>query len=251
MAEQENQENNTPAPPEYSESEKKAMEQGWVPKDQWTGEGKWRDAESFLDRGELFSKIDAQNRKLKNTEAALVALQQHYSKVQETEYKRALETLRKQKKEAIVDNDPDEIVRIDEEIADLKAKATPAPVPQAPAGPHPAFIAWEARNPWYNTDSKKRAYADEIGVQLAGQGKSPYEVLMDVTEAVNKKFATNPRRESAGAVEGGGSSGGGGKSGGHVELTELETQIMKKLVGNGTLTKDQYLADIRKQRERQ
>lgn len=239
-----------PNTPQYSESETKAMEQGWVPKDQWTGEGKWRDADSFLDRGELFSKIDAQNRKLKTTEQALVALQQHYGKVQETEYKRALKTLQDQKKEAIIENNPDEIVRLDDEIADLKAvKTAPAPV-QQPSGPHPAFVAWEARNPWYNADPKRRAYADEVGVQLAQQGKSPFEVLMDVTDAVNKKFATNPMRDKTSGVEGGGSAPTG-KSNSHVELSETETQIMKKLVGSGTLTKDQYIADIRKQRERQ
>lgn len=236
--------------PEYSESEKTAMAQGWVPKDQWTGEGKWRDAESFLDRGELFAKIDAQNRKLKTTEQALTALQVHYGKVQETEYKRALEDLKKQKKEAIIDNDPDEIVRLDEEMADLKAAQRPAPQVQAPAGPHPAFAAWEARNPWYNTDPAKRKFADEVGVQLAGTGRSPFEVLMDVTDAVNKKFASNPRREAPGSVEGG-SSGTGKGSNTHVELSDTETQIMKKLVSSGTLTKEQYMADIRKQREKQ
>jgi hypothetical protein len=50
---------------EYSDTEKKAMAQGWVPEDQYEGTGKWRSAEEFLDRGELFAKIDEQNRATK------------------------------------------------------------------------------------------------------------------------------------------------------------------------------------------
>lgn len=243
------QDNNTPAAPEYSPTEKQAMEQGWVPKDQWSGEGKWRDAESFLDRGELFGKIDTLNRKYKNTEAALVALQGHYAKVQETEYKRALEDLRKQKKEAIVDNDPDEIVRIDEEMLNLKAaQAQPTPQVHVPQ-PNPVFEQWLSRNQWYNSDPAKRKFADELGNQMAGSGKSAFEVLMDVSDAVSKKFASNPNREKPGAVEGGSAPGGKGNS--HVELSEVEAQVMKKLVGTGVLTKEQYISDIRKQREKQ
>ena len=35
-----------------------------------------------------------------------------------------------------------------------------------------------------------------------------------------------------------------------IELTEFESTIMKKLVGQGVLTKEQYMKDIAAQRER-
>lgn len=256
MAEQENSapEGEKGDAPQYTESETRAMEQGWVPKEQWTGEGKWRDAESFLDRGELFGKIDAQNRKLKSTEQALAAMQQHYAKVAETEYKRALETLQKQKKEALIDNDVDTIVKLDDEIADLKMakQSAPPPAQAVAAEPNPEFVAWENKNTWYRDSGPMRAYADRLGQDLAAQGKSPSEILREVSAAVRKDFPTkfsNPNRDRPSGVEGADTPRKASNS--HVELSETEAQIMKKLVGQGVLTKDQYLADIRKQRERQ
>ncbi len=250
MAEQDN----TGSAPEFTETENKAREQGWVPKDEWTGDGKWRDAEAFLDRGELFGKIDAQNREIKSTRQALQALQQHYSKVSETEYKRALETLKKEKKEALLDNDADGVLEADEKIAALREGVRQAPVQQSQTSnePHPEFVAWLNKNSWYSSSSVMAAAADQLGRELAGQGKSPAEVLRDVEREIRKEFAhkfTNPNREKPGAVEGGGGSGGGKNE--RIQLSEVEEQVMKKLVGSGVLTKDQYIADIRKQRERQ
>lgn len=248
------EESGSNAAPEFTETENRAREQGWVPKDEWTGEGKWRDAEAFLDRGELFGKIDAQNREIKSTRQALQALQQHYAKVSETEYKRALETLKKEKKEALLENDADGVLEADEKIAALREGVRQAPVQQAaPAGPHPEFVTWLTKNPWYQSNTVMAAAADQLGRELAAQGKSPAEVLRDVEREIRKEFAhkfTNPARDKPGAVEGGGSTGSGGK-GERVQLSEVEEQVMKKLVGNGVLTKEQYLADIRKQRERQ
>lgn len=240
--------------PQYTESEARAMEQGWVPKDQWSGEGKWRDAESFLDRGELFGKIDAQNRKLKSTEQALHALQQHYAKVADTEYKRALETLQNKKKAAILDQDPDAIVQLDDEIADLKLvkQSAPAPVQQAAPEPSPEFVAWEQKNSWYRDSGPMRAYADRLGIELSNQGKSPSEILRAVSDTVRKEFPNkfvNPNRDRAASVESGDTPRKAAS--GHVELSEQEAQIMKKLVGQGVLTKEQYIQDIRKQREKQ
>lgn len=249
------QENTSGGAPEFTETENKAREQGWVPKDEWTGDGKWRDAEAFLDRGELFGKIDAQNREIKSTRQALQALQQHYSKVSETEYKRALETLKKEKKEALLEGDADGVMDADEKIAQLRENVRQAPAQQQQVDntPHPEFQAWLNKNGWYESNSVMRAAADQLGRDLAGPGKSPSEVLRDVEREIRKEFAhkfNNPNREKAPAVEGGGNTGGS-KSGERVQLSEVEEQVMKKLVGSGVLTKDQYIADIRKQRERQ
>lgn len=251
MAEQENTETGTP---EYTETEQKALEQGWVPKEDWSGEGKWRDAESFLDRGELFGKIDAQNREIKSTRQALQALQQHYAKMSEVEYKRALETLKKEKKEALLENDADAVLDADEKIAALREGVRQAPVQQVVDNtPHPEFQAWVNKNSWYTSSTVMAAAADQLGRELAAQGKSPSEVLREVEKEIKKEFAhkfTNPNRDKAGAVEGTSSSGGGGRAE-RVQLTEVEEQVMKKLVGAGVLTKEAYIADIRKQRERQ
>lgn len=244
---------------EFSKTEQAALEQGWVPKEDFKGdEHKWVDAGEFLRRGELFSKIDSQNREIKETKKTLAALEQHYLKVKETEYKRALADLKKQKKEALIENDVEAVLDVDEKIEELReeqiAEARQAAVQhqqQQASQPHPEFVAWTAKNGWYQTNRTMRVFADAHGVELREQGVSPSEVLRLVTEEVKKKFPDkfyNPKREEASSVEGGGSKGT--KSTGKVELSEVETTIMKKLVGQGVLTKEQYIADIRAQRER-
>jgi len=99
-------EGNAPAPenntPTLTAAEEKAMEQGWVPQDQWEGDPEqWRPAKEFLDRGELFKKIEDQNRTIKEFKRALDDLKGHHSKTREVEYARALEALKMQKQSAI------------------------------------------------------------------------------------------------------------------------------------------------------
>ena len=69
-----------------------AREQGWVPKEEYQGDPeKWRGAKEFVERGELFGKIDSMGKELKETRKALKMLQEHHSHVQEAEYKRAVD----------------------------------------------------------------------------------------------------------------------------------------------------------------
>ena len=46
-------------PKQYTAVEQRALDQGWVPQDEWQGDpDDWRPAKEFIDRGELFRKID-------------------------------------------------------------------------------------------------------------------------------------------------------------------------------------------------
>lgn len=237
--------------------EDRARAQGWVPKDEWQGSGKWRDADEFVERGELFGKIDSQGRALKQTREALQELQKHYQKVAETEYNRAVKDLRAQKKTALEEGDAERVLELEEEIDQLrdnKPAAKPAQVQQQGAELHPEFVNWVQTNQWYAGATPKhsamRAWADSRGAELASQGLAPADVLKRVASEVRVEFAgnfTNTNRSRPNAVEGGGAPGnkGGSKS---FELTEDESRVMKKLVNMGALTKDQYIADIKKQR---
>ena len=203
--------------------EDRARAQGWVPKEEWQGTSKWRDADEFVERGELFGKIDAQGRALKQTKDALSELTKHYQKVAETEYQRALKPVAKQ------------------------AAAEPSQL-------HPEFVQWVQTNQWYAGSTPKhaamRAWADTRGNELAAQGIAPADVLKRVAQEARVEFAgnfTNPNRQRASAVEGGGAPGTKVSSG-RFELSEVEQTIMKKLVGAGALTKEEYIADIKKQR---
>ena len=75
--------------------EDQAREQGWKPKEEFEGDPeKWRPAKEFVERGELFNKIDSMGKELKETRKALKMLQEHHAKVKEIEFKRAVEELK-------------------------------------------------------------------------------------------------------------------------------------------------------------
>jgi hypothetical protein len=240
--------------PEYSDNEKKAMAQGWVPEDQYEGTGKWRSAEEFLDRGELFSKIDEQNRKLRATEATLDALKKHHKRTAEIEYKRALTALKAEKKEALDVGDTERVVDIDEQIAETKAEAAKAiaQMDHAPAQaePNPQFMVWVNKNPWYQNDRAMKIYADTVGDELAAKGmRDPTEILLEVERRTKKEFAhkfNNPNRGKPGAVEGGGRKGSQKQD--TFQLTPEETQVMNKFVRHGVMTREEYIAEAKAQR---
>ena len=249
---------NKSAPIEFNATEKTALDQGWVPKDDFSGEEhKWVEAGEFLRRGELFNKIDSQKRELKETKKIVQALEQHYLQVKETEYKRALADLKKQKKDALIENDVEAVLDVDDKIEELKdeqlkqARAQ-ASATQQDSPPHPEFVSWASKNSWYQTDKAMTAYADAFGNDLQAAGKSPSEVLRLVCEEVRKKFTDkfyNPNREKSSSVEGG-TTQKSGNSSNKIVLSEFEESVMKKLVGQGVLTKEQYLNDIKSQREK-
>ena len=238
--------------PQYTEAEQRALAQGWVPQDQYQGNGKWRPAEEFLDRGELFAKIDEQNRRLKATESTQVELKRHLERVRKTEYQRALDTLRAEKKSALVDGDAEAVVQIDDRIAELREEQKQAeqqPIVQVQEGPNPAFVVWLNRNQWYTQDRAMKVYADNIAEELAIKGLSPVQLLVEVEKHTRKEFAhkfQNPNRSKPGSVEVGGSKGATKND--NFELSDAEKQVMNKFVRAGVMTKEEYIADIKAER---
>jgi len=239
---------------EYSQTELKAIEQGWVPKDQFIGEeDSFVDAKEFLKRGELFDKIDKQSRELKAVKKALDSMKEHYSKVEEASYQRALKELKESQKEALQNGDLDKFHEIGDQIDEAKRQAeinkTIASrdfTPEAP--PAPEFVAWTNRNPWYNSHKYMRDFADELGVTLYNQGVPKTEVLKRVEEEVRKEFPNkfiNPNKENAPNVQ---SSKGQGttRKAGDFEMTDEERRVMNSFIQSGALTKDEYIRDLKK-----
>lgn len=243
--------------PKFNEIEQRALEQGWRPESEYDGPGKWRDAEEFLDRGELFHKIEEQKKHAKQLEFTVQELKKHYKGIRETEYRRALNALKLQKREAMDEGDNGRVVEIDEQIAATKVEAGQAlrqldqPVANVDnTSTHPAFLIWQNRNSWYASKPAMRAYADEIGTQLAMRGmNNPVEILQEVERRVRKEFSnefTNPNRDKPGSVEGSGNRSG--RKADSFELTADERKVMNRFVKQGVLTEAEYIRDIKEQR---
>lgn len=242
--------------PVLSDVEQRATELGWVPKEEYTGDPqRWKSAEVFLALDEPIKRIESQSKELKAVRKALEAMQEHYSKVRETEYTRAIKDLKNARKQALVDGDIDKFEALEDQIDSFKEQAKeikqtaqisiePEPVV------NPEFQSWINKNPWYESYKHMAAFADDVGMKLHAQGVSRNEILRRVEEEVRKEFPNkfrNPNRDSAPAVEGNSSKRGSGvKDSGEFELTDQERNIMNTLVRSGTMTKEKYIADLRK-----
>jgi hypothetical protein len=255
-----NLENQTPVDaPQLSEVESRAHEQGWVPQDQWTGDpDQWRPAKEFLDRGELFKKIDEQKRELKQLKHAMEEFGKHHAKVREVEFQRALNTLKAQKKAALEDGDHDAVVELDDRIAETKEAAKEAaaeaarPAPQQ-TEPNEAFVRWQTRNPWYGSNRAMKGAADEIARDMVMKGEQdPMVILAAVDREIRKEFPEkfeNPNRQKAGAVEG--STKRSSTREDSSDMSDAERQIMNKILRvTPGLTKEQYLKEFKEYSKR-
>jgi hypothetical protein len=239
---------------ELSPTELQASESGWVPKDQYKGEEhKWVDAGEFLRRGELFKKIEDQSKQLKDVRSALNEMKKLHGQVREVEYKRALDALREQKKQALVDGDADAVIAAEERIdlvkEHVKQLQNEAPAVADSGTDHPEFVAWVDQNSWYKSSTPMKAFADALGAELAGAGNSPSEVLKKVAAEVRKEFPNkfrNPNQDKPGAVES--SRGSGTSSSAKFALTDEERRIMNTFVRTGALTEKEYIESLKKVR---
>jgi len=243
-------------PAELSPVEIQAKEAGWVPKDEYQGEEhKWVDAGEFLRRGELFKKIEDQSKQLKDVRSALNEMKKLHSQVREVEYKRALETLRAQKKAALEDGDAEAVIAADERIDLVKEQvkqlqSQPADVQNNSGAEHPEFVAWTEQNSWYKTSAPMKAFADALGQDLARAGNSPSEVLRKVAAEVRKEFPqrfNNPNKDKAGAVEG--SKSTGTSRGSSFTLSDDERRVMNTFIRQGVFkTEKEYIDELKKVR---
>ncbi len=247
---------NTDVQVEPTANETEARASGWVPKEEYNGdENKWVDADEFVRRGPLFKKIDGQQRELKEVRKALDQLKNHHNSVKENAYKDALASLKAEKRNAFTEGDPDKIIQIDERIDLVKEQQRQFSQERAQEVNnavreeiHPDFAVWTERNPWYNTSRPMRAFADALGIELRATGLTPQEVLKKVELQVKEEFPTkfrNPNRDKASPVEG--TSKGSGKPT-NDGLSDMERNVMERFVRQNVMTREQYIAEIKKSR---
>src|SRR3990167_11561588 len=245
---------------EISPVETEARDQGWVSKDEWVESGKsaddWRPAKEFVDRGELFKSIHTTKRELKQTQAQLSALERHHQYVFERAKKTALDELKRDRRQAMIEQDPEAVEAIEEQIEETQKqfeveKAQLAGAQQAAnPTPPPEFESWKNKNNWYESDEDMHDYADATGLIYIQRNPSakPAEVLRHVDTKMKKQFpdkfetkkvAPYPTASSDKTLR-------ANKKTDSFELDEMEKEIMKTVVATGALTKEQYIAELKK-----
>ena len=209
-----------PAEVGLSSAEDKALDKGWRPEDEWTGEpDQWRPAKEFLDRGELMDRISDQTRQLRGqkdelakVQTALKEMGTHNTKIAEKEYDKAMRDLKSLKVQALEIDDYERIVDVDEQIQDLKETKKEAVAVEEKKAPemHPDIESWMADNQWYGRDVVMRGAADSISQEYMnmnpGSMDSPKEVLKYVEQVMREEFphkfeGTTQRRRPAATSE--------------------------------------------------
>jgi len=264
MADQDqNVDQNTPTEdtktPEYTEIEQQAIEQGWRPKDEYNGDPhKWVSADIFVARAPLFEHIEAQKKELKKLREGLTVMASHNAKVEEAGYKRAMAELRQLKKEALLENDADAVIDIDDKIDAMRAQQTHsvntkvAEAMKESEVINPEFSSWVNRNNWYVNDIVMKAAADALGAKLASEGMTPSAVLSEVEKTIRKRFPDsfeNPNRAKASAVEAPRGKGAAPVGKQKYDLTDDERTAMRAIVRTGIITEEKYIADLKKIKE--
>lgn len=238
---------------ELSEVELKAMKMGWRPKEDFDDDEDFVDAEEFIKRKPLFDANSRLKSELKDVKKALRELANFQLKIREDERKSVLTELRSQKKQALEEGDAQKLIEIDEQIADVRAEEIAQKnQPAVRQNPHPNFVSWVEKNNWYAQDSELRAEADFIGTSYAAShpGIDPEEVLKVVASRIKKMYPEkfqNPNRSRPSAVEGtSGPRTGGKKEVDSFELTEEERKVMNAFVRTKVMTKEEYIAELKK-----
>lgn len=245
-------ENKTPVENPY---ESQAREQGWRPKEEFEGDpAKWRDPKEFVERGELFKKIDTMGKELKETRRALQMLKEHHNKVKEVEYSKAVNELKQLQKKHLEEGNSDGYLETTELLTDLKAEQKAREVVQevTPTQPDPRFVSWVTDNKWYNSDPEMRQFADAVGMGYAQTNRnlSPEEVLAYVTKEVKERFKdkfVNPNRTKSTLV-GSSNTSAGTSTKNDIELTDDERRVMNTFIRTGVLTKEEYISEIKRMR---
>lgn len=204
--------------PEQIETE--ARKQGWKPESEWKGEPPPRgfvDADEFLAAGDkslplVTKERDELKERLEKTESKLSKMSQQVSRFTDftnkalnkarQERDAALNELRRQKAQAISDNDGDTVLEVEEKIAQLEREPLDDPAPP------PEVEEWATENEWYEKDPDMRDLANGISLRLREErpdlsGPAHLdELTRRVRKAMPHKFE-NPKRETGDGVEGG------------------------------------------------
>lgn len=186
--------------PKFTETELKAAEEGWVPKDQWKGpEDEWVPAKAFLKYGQVESELKRTRSESTQKEKVIKTMKDYYLNVKEDAKKEIVDTLKRHKKEALKQENYEEVAKIDAQLDELtdnldrKLKQHDEKLKlldETPKGPPPEFYSWNKQNSWYvlgqTTGLTKEA--DTLAIAYAQQNpSSSYEdMLAYVGEAIKK-----------------------------------------------------------------
>lgn len=189
--------------PQFTEIEKIALEQGWRPKEEWTGDPEdWRDARAYVDRGEMIGKLKTTNAEIKELKQMLAYMSEHNKKVYVSGYQKAIADLKAQRIAALKDENFEAVAAIEEAIDQHKdAMQQVQRQPTVNTGESVQTkkeleAEWMAKNGWYKTEATMRHWANGMAIDYkrVNPGADDAEIYEFLTKEVRKEFPHKFRR---------------------------------------------------------
>ncbi len=245
-------------PGEQAEVENRARATGWISKEEFDADPnnqgkKWRPADEYLERGELFNTLKSLRTELGSMKKDFNLLSQHHKEMADVEYKRALATLKAQRAEAAEEGDTKTVVDISDQIDELKANREQQQLIQSQQPQvDPLYFKWVEDNPKYLSDPEFKAYADSLAHSFLTQnpGRPFAELLAYVNPKIKERYSPAMQKPAVPAVESG-TNGSAVKKGSKftkADLTDEEREVMRVFVQRKVLTEQQYIDEIAKKR---
>lgn len=233
-----------------AEAEAKARETGWKPLEEWQGDPrKWVPAEAWVANQPLVDQLRASRREIREKNKAIEAAQQHYARVHEAAYQRAMQELTAQKDQAIVEQDRDRVYEIERQMAQVNAERAKAPVLTPVVDP--AYTQFAIDHPEIKADPQMAQFAIAYEKSLAEYEPDIDKRLDETLAAVRVRFPDrfkNQRRQAPAMVEGtatgAAAASNAPKKFSEADLSPMERSEMQRLVRAGVLTQADYLRDI-------
>ena len=188
-AQQEDQLENQPNEAEALEAEARASR--WKPKEEWRGpEEAWVDAKTWVEtQRKLKPLVELNNKNLKNelnklrqelqdAKLTISEFGQLYGKMTEAAYKRAIEEVKGQLREARKEDDPDRVDALQEQIDNLKEASKNIQIPKVRESNSSAGLQvlneWASENTWWNEKTNPRLYFAADGIAKALSNEKPH-----------------------------------------------------------------------------
>lgn len=252
---------------ELSVDEQKAMQHGWVPKEQWDGNPEeWIPAKVFNMRGDFFSRIAKDKKEISELRQTVDHLVDHSRKAYDAGYKQGLAELRAERREALEAGDVERVEQLEDKIDEFKEEHAAKKqefeqkVTKQQAQENPVFDTWHVENDWYMADVTLTTYANEVASEVAGKAQASGvqvdypKLLQEITRKVKQKFPERFGRtkvvEKPSAVEGGSNSADDKSTSkrsakfSEADLSDQDKRIMETVLKTTKLTKEEYLEQV-------
>lgn len=229
----------------------RAKNLGWRPLKEFDGDpADWVSAREFLSRQSFFDKIKSQSNQIRNLQNDIQLMSKHFAEMKEVEYKRALNELKSERRDAIAQGDTAKAEAVSDQIVDIEAtrkeskQSNPAPSDYGKA----EFEEFKTRNGWYNSNTELTEKANLLGLGYSQKhpNATPQQVLDYMEKEIKKELA--PKRTVApSSPEAGGIKQGERSSSGKLkesDLNDMQKKMMNTFVARGVLTKQQYLDQL-------